>query len=190
MLLSLLIWSPLAFALILLLVRGIRTAKLLVLTSTIISMFLSLALMLPGGAGYGSLSSAKQDGGVISTALAKEVESLRLKKGEAGASASWEQVLAWPEAGYARALSRDIEHMDKATGLGDQLAFVEFVPWIKTFNVNYFLGADGLSIVLVLLTCFLFLVCLGSCWGMDSEMDHGKPKYPGMKAFYILYLIF
>lgn len=192
MLLSLLIWSPLAFALILMLVRGIRTAKVLVLTSTIISMFLSLALMLPGGAGTGDLRSSFKDGGPVAASLTEEVAALtaaRAKRGEDVSGVTFEQVLAWPEAGYARALDRDIAHMDKASGLGDQLAFVEFVPWIKTFNVNYFLGVDGLSIVLVLLTSFLFLVCLGSCWGMDTEMDHGKPKYPGMRAFYILYLI-
>ncbi len=105
---------------------------------------------------------------------------------------------------YARSLARDIEamsgrlvkgsagnfvHGTAPARLADQMQFVEFMPWIRSFNVNYFLGVDGMSIILILLTSFLSLVCLGACWGMDTMMDHGKKKYPGMKAFFILYLL-
>ncbi|MCA8938561.1 MAG: NADH-quinone oxidoreductase subunit M, partial [Planctomycetes bacterium] len=98
-------------------------------------------------------------------------------------------VLKGDDAAYARGLARDIKEMNKNEGLAKQMQYVEFMPWIKSFNVNYFLGADGMSIILIVLTNFLFLVCLGACWGMDREMDHGKLKYPGMKAFYFLYLL-
>jgi len=188
MLLSLLIWSPLVFAFALLLVRDIRTVKLVTLTSTIISMFLAMALMLPSDRSSDSLQTAVQEQGKIGLVLQEELASLRLAKGLSDQT-SVVEVLALPEATYARSLQRDIESMQQASGLADQLEYIEFAPWIKAFNVNYFLGADGLSIVLVILTCFLFLVCMASCWGMDSEMDHGKPKYPGMKAFYFLYLL-
>jgi NADH-quinone oxidoreductase subunit M len=188
MLLSLLIWSPLVFAFALLLLRDIRTVKLVTLTSTIISMFLAMALMLPSDRSSDSLKSVVKDQGKIELVLQQEIATLRATA-QVEDAVSDAAVLALPEAGYARSLQRDIEAMQKASGLADQLEFIEFTPWIRTFNVNYFLGADGLSIVLVILTCFLFLVCMASCWGMDSEMDHGKPKYPGMKAFYFLYLL-
>ncbi|EKD42745.1 MAG: hypothetical protein ACD_73C00036G0002 [uncultured bacterium] len=41
--------------------------------------------------------------------------------------------------------------------------FMELIPWIKTFNINYFMGIDGVSLWLILLTTFLTpLVFLGS----------------------------
>ena len=43
------------------------------------------------------------------------------------------------------------------------LQFVERVPWIQPLNVFYFLGVDGISLPMVLLTTLLgFLACLAS----------------------------
>jgi len=42
--------------------------------------------------------------------------------------------------------------------------FVEFAPWIKGLGVNYFMGIDGLSFWLVLLTTFLTPVTILSTW--------------------------
>ncbi|MDP2706276.1 MAG: NADH-quinone oxidoreductase subunit M [Burkholderiales bacterium] len=33
--------------------------------------------------------------------------------------------------------------------------FIEFAPWIATFNVNYQLGIDGLSLLLILINCVI-----------------------------------
>ena len=44
------------------------------------------------------------------------------------------------------------------------LQFVEHLPWIQPLNVFYFLGVDGISLPMVLLTTLLsFLACLASC---------------------------
>src|SRR5690349_19037560 len=40
---------------------------------------------------------------------------------------------------------------DKASG---DFQFVELQPWIEAFNVNYHLGIDGISLLLILLNSF------------------------------------
>jgi NADH-quinone oxidoreductase subunit M len=42
--------------------------------------------------------------------------------------------------------------------------FVEHHPWIETFNVNYTLGVDGISILLILLTTFIMPFCVLASW--------------------------
>ena len=37
---------------------------------------------------------------------------------------------------------------------GYQLQFVELMPWIETFKINYHLGVDGISMPLILLNTF------------------------------------
>lgn len=44
------------------------------------------------------------------------------------------------------------------------MQFVERMPWISTFNVEYFLGIDGLSMPLILLTTFLTPLIIISGW--------------------------
>ena len=42
--------------------------------------------------------------------------------------------------------------------------FVEKIPWIKALGVQYFLGIDGISLLLVMLTTFLTVLCILSSW--------------------------
>lgn len=44
------------------------------------------------------------------------------------------------------------------------MQFVEKVPWIPALNVQYFIGIDGISLLLVLLTTFLTPIVLVSSW--------------------------
>ncbi|UCC65937.1 MAG: NADH-quinone oxidoreductase subunit M [Deltaproteobacteria bacterium] len=44
------------------------------------------------------------------------------------------------------------------------MQFVERVPWIKEWGVTYFMGIDGISLFLVLLTTFLTVLCILSSW--------------------------
>lgn len=44
------------------------------------------------------------------------------------------------------------------------MQFVEKVEWIPTFNIYYFLGVDGLSMPLVLLTTFTQVLVIASAW--------------------------
>jgi NADH-quinone oxidoreductase subunit M len=55
---------------------------------------------------------------------------------------------------------------DRAAG-GFQ--FVEFSPWIESFNVNYHLGIDGLSLLLILLNCFTTVIAIVAGWEVIRE---------------------
>ncbi len=48
------------------------------------------------------------------------------------------------------------------------LKFVEYRPWIKSFRINYFLAADGLSMPLIWLTAFLTPICLLYSWNVEK----------------------
>src|SRR5262245_57282810 len=47
---------------------------------------------------------------------------------------------------------------------GFQFQFQEFVPWIESFNVNYHLGIDGISLLLILLNSFTTVLVVIAGW--------------------------
>ncbi len=59
------------------------------------------------------------------------------------------------------------------------MQFVTRVPWIKSFNIEYFVGVDGISITMVLLTALLSFLCVFASWGIDK----------GVKGYFSLFLI-
>jgi len=44
------------------------------------------------------------------------------------------------------------------------MQFEEFHPWITTFNINYQLGVDGISMPFIVLTSLLTVICIISAW--------------------------
>ena len=46
--------------------------------------------------------------------------------------------------------------------------FVVQLPWIESFNIQYFLGVDGLSMPLVLLTSLLMFICILASWNINK----------------------
>jgi NADH-quinone oxidoreductase subunit M len=46
-----------------------------------------------------------------------------------------------------------------------EFQFVERIPWIPAFGIDYFIGVDGISLLLVVLTGFLTPIALLSSWG-------------------------
>jgi len=44
------------------------------------------------------------------------------------------------------------------------MQFEEFLPWIDTFNINYHLGIDGVSLLLILLNCFTTVLVVIAGW--------------------------
>ena len=56
--------------------------------------------------------------------------------------------------------------------------FVERLPWIPMFNIEYFMGIDGLSISMVLLTAHLSFLCIFASWGIES----------GVKGYFAMFL--
>ena len=59
------------------------------------------------------------------------------------------------------------------------LQFTETVPWIPGYNIQYFVGVDGISISMVLLTALLSFICIFASWGIDK----------GVKGYYALFLL-
>lgn len=53
------------------------------------------------------------------------------------------------------------------------LQFVENTPWLPAFGISYFLGLDGISIWLVLLTTFLLPVVLLGSWTAIEKQEKG-----------------
>ncbi|MEM9531242.1 MAG: NADH-quinone oxidoreductase subunit M [Pseudomonadota bacterium] len=49
------------------------------------------------------------------------------------------------------------------------MQFQELVPWIETFNLNYHLGVDGLSLPLILLTTFISVLVIVGAWGAINQ---------------------
>ena len=48
------------------------------------------------------------------------------------------------------------------------LQFVERGPWIGAYNIEYFVGVDGLSITMVLLTALLSTICMVASFGIEK----------------------
>ena len=62
-----------------------------------------------------------------------------------------------------------------------QLQFVEHAVWIKTFNINYSLGVDGISMPFIALTSFFTIIVIISAW----EVIKDRPAYY-LAAFLIM----
>ena len=63
------------------------------------------------------------------------------------------------------------------------MQYVQSNPWISSFNINYAVGIDGISLVLILLSTILVPIVVLATW---PEADGGRW---GAKVFYILILI-
>lgn len=48
--------------------------------------------------------------------------------------------------------------------------FVQKLAWIPAFNIQYFVGVDGLSVSMVLLTALLSFLCIVASWGIDKAV--------------------
>jgi NADH-quinone oxidoreductase subunit M len=60
----------------------------------------------------------------------------------------------------------------------------EQYSWIKAFNVEYFVGVDGISVTMVLLTGILSFLCILASWGFE----HWHTSQ-GAKGYFALFLI-
>src|SRR5689334_1303599 len=48
--------------------------------------------------------------------------------------------------------------------------FVEHAQWIPSFNIEYFVGVDGISITMVLLTALLSFLCMFASFGIEKAV--------------------
>ncbi|MGQ9503749.1 MAG: complex I subunit 4 family protein [Thermogutta sp.] len=86
-------------------------------------------------------------------------------------------VLPGTHAGSQNPLEEIIQEVRFAAGEpGYQHAYA--VPWISSFNIDYFLGIDGISLPLVILTSFLSVLAAAASWSVTKHV----------KAYSILFL--
>ena len=64
-------------------------------------------------------------------------------------------------------------------GATPDLQFVVQVPWIAPYNIQYFVGVDGVSISMILLTAFLCPICILASWGIERAV----------KGYFALFLL-
>src|SRR5687768_13965749 len=76
--------------------------------------------------------------------------------------------IAWP-GGRTGQFDVEIASMQNAFSL----------EWIRPFNIYYFMGLDGISFPLVLLTTFICVLAMGASWNITKHV----------KAYCILYLL-
>src|SRR6188472_1731687 len=54
----------------------------------------------------------------------------------------------------------DVQYKLAETGMQNTFS----VPWIPAFNINYFMGTDGISFPLVALTALVSMFAMGASW--------------------------
>ncbi len=59
------------------------------------------------------------------------------------------------------------------------LQFLIKREWIPAFNIEFFMGVDGVSITMVLLTALLCTICILASWGIEK----------GVKGYFALFLL-
>ncbi|MFT7617477.1 MAG: NADH-quinone oxidoreductase subunit M [Planctomycetota bacterium] len=76
---------------------------------------------------------------------------------------------------------REVWELTMAQGalVAEHINYVEYGTWIGSFNIHYFMGADGLSLPLVWLTSLLSILCLGYSWNIEKAT----------KAYFGLFLL-
>ncbi|MEC5216374.1 NADH-quinone oxidoreductase subunit M [Actimicrobium sp. GrIS 1.19] len=71
--------------------------------------------------------------------------------------------------------------LDRFDNAAHGMQFVEKMPWIERFNIQYFLGIDGISLWFVVLTAFITIIVVISAW---EVIEKKVAQYMG--AFLIL----
>jgi NADH-quinone oxidoreductase subunit M len=55
-------------------------------------------------------------------------------------------------------------------GAQGEMQFVERVPWMRFYGIQYFVGIDGISLFLVLLTTFLMPIAILASWSVKDRI--------------------
>ncbi len=91
-------------------------------------------------------------------------------------------IVAWPQRNTIRHLALGLsllefllsivmlQRFDQSTAA---LQMVEKTMWIERFGISYFLGIDGISLMLIMLTTFLFPVTILASWNSIEDKRKG-----------------
>ena len=61
----------------------------------------------------------------------------------------------------------------------ESFQYVIQMDWIRSFNIQYYMGIDGLSVTMVLLTALLSFLCIFASWGIDK----------GIKGYFAMFML-
>ncbi len=70
---------------------------------------------------------------------------------------------------YERALAADIRQFVEFKEAEDKDEIAR-LPWISRFNIDYYIGIDGISMALILLTTVLFFLSMIASWGIEKHV--------------------
>jgi NADH-quinone oxidoreductase subunit M len=59
-------------------------------------------------------------------------------------------------------------YTEKLNGNSAQILFQQRISWYKSFNIEYFVGVDGISVVMILLTAFVVVAGILISWKIES----------------------
>ena len=88
----------------------------------------------------------------------------------------------WPQRDSVRHLALGFSLIEFVLSLGmlqrfdtgtAALQLVEKIPWIERFGISYFLGIDGISVMLVMLTTFLVPIIILASWNSIDQKIKG-----------------
>jgi NADH-quinone oxidoreductase subunit M len=197
MLLTLSIFIPLAGGLLLLLIP--EAQKGLIRGAALLTAILAFVPMVMLAIGYAKKDStagperlraiaAERVASIPDAALRREVEQLAAEAG--GDRTAYENARKKADALRSRPLpgggtAYDAWHeaweleAAAATAITKEIRHVEYGNWIRAFNINYFLGVDGLSLPLILLTGLLSILCVYYSFNIET----------GVKAYMALFLL-
>lgn len=91
-------------------------------------------------------------------------------------------LLLWPKISSLRHLAfgfsvlqflLTLSMLDRFNGATASLQFVEKYPWIERFGISYFLGVDGISLWLIVLTNFLTPIIILASWNSIEKRIKG-----------------
>ena len=71
---------------------------------------------------------------------------------------------------------------DRGLGMQDHnfgLQFVHHFVWIKSFNIEFFFGVDGISVAMMILTGLVSLIAVGASWSIKKQV----------RGYFIMFLL-
>src|SRR5262245_46604368 len=64
------------------------------------------------------------------------------------------------------------QHFDPNWGVkngNSGLQFIEHAVWVRSFNIEFYMGVDGVSVMMVILTALVCLIAVGASWSVPLE---------------------
>ncbi len=74
------------------------------------------------------------------------------------------------------------KNFDRTLGMQDAnygLQFVHHFAWIKSFNIEFFFGVDGISVSMMILTGLVSLIAVGASWSVKKQL----------RGYFIMFLL-